>query len=126
MGISKCLKVVYSRLRQRALRHNVNPTIFIVIYIASFLPYYLGIYLVLRGSGILSIGFWDLISFDFSGLTFRNPWIIWGLLINRLAWAIPYLYLEIAGRGLRWYLHCAIWMWISGSLVYFLYFQIGR
>ncbi len=121
--IIRFLKEKCSKLNDRAKSHNVNPMTFIIIYLFSFLPYYFGIYLMLRGSGIFSIGLGDLIRFDFSELSFTNSSLIWGLLINRLAWASPYLYIEVVGKNLRWYVHLGIWVWISGSIGYFVYFK---
>ena len=122
--IIELLRKKYGRLIDKAQKYNVNITVFIVIYIFSLFPYYLGVYLVLRGSGVFSIRFGDLTHFDFSGLSHNNNLIIWGLLINRLAWALPYLYVLLVGKGVRWYIHIGIWIWIGGSIAYFLYLNI--
>jgi len=114
----------YTRLHQRAQKLNVNSIVFLVLHLFSFLPYYLGIYLMLKGSRVLSIDLGDLIRFDFSGLGFNNALFIGGLCVNRLAWALPYLYIEIVGKGLRWYIHLGICVWISGSIGYLVYFEL--
>jgi len=114
----------YCLLNQRARQHNVNPTLFIVIYLFSFLPYYFGIYLMLKASGLLAVSWGDLVRFEFGGLCPDNALMIGGLCLNRLAWAMPYLYIEVVGKGLRWYVHLAIWTWISGSIAYLIYFKL--
>lgn len=113
------------RLNQKALRYQVNPFVFILLYVVSFIPYYLGVYLMIRGSGLLSIDWRDLIHFKFSQIDSNNNLVLWGFLVNRLGWTLPYLYIEIKGRGLRWYVHLALVVWLLSSVGYAL-FQIVR
>ena len=114
----------YARLDQRAQKYNVKPIVFLILYLCSFLLYYFGVYLILKGSGLFSVRLSDLMRFDFSGLGINNTLVIWGLCVNRLAWALPYLYVEIMGKGLRWYIHLGVWIWIGGSIGYLIYFKL--
>jgi len=114
----------YARLHQRAEKYNVSPVVFLALYFFSFLPYYLGVYLILRGSGFFLVNAGDLIRFNFSGIDLNNALVIGGFCLNRLSWALPYLYIEIVGKGLRWYIHLGIWIWISGSMSYLIYSKI--
>jgi len=118
MSLIEWFRRQYVHLYQRAEKYNVSPFVFLILYFSSLLPYYLGIYFILRGSGLLSVNLSDLIHFDFSGLDINNTLAVGGLCINRLAWALPYLYIEMVGKGLHWYIHLGIWAWISGSISY--------
>lgn len=108
-------------LNQKARQHNVNPVIFISIYLSSLIPYYFGVYLMLKGSGILNMGLKDFVHFvPGKNPNFNINLIFLGFLINRLGWAIPFLYIEFWGKGLRWYIHLGIWVWILLSFVSFI------
>jgi len=90
-------------LAEKAQKHGVKPKIFIIIFLLSFIPYYGGIIIASKG----------LIAGDIR-LT------ILGLLTNRVAWASPYLYVEIWGKNLRWYIHFLVWVYILGFGIYFI------
>lgn len=77
------------------------------------IPFYAGIALILYGSGIGTLRLGDLLRFDSSHLDLGNGTVIAGVLLNRLAWALPYLYIACFGRGLRWYVYGGLWLWIS-------------
>jgi len=115
----------YRYVYAKALKHNVNPLVFILLYALSFLPYYVGVYLMLRGV-LSSVSWGNLFDFDFGQLTWGSPFVIWGLLVNRLGWALPYLYVQVMGRGLRWYVHTMIAFWLLGSVGYAIYQILGR
>lgn len=92
-----------ARLKQNAMKYNVNPKFFVRIYCFSFLPYYAGVVMMLIGSGVLNISLMELWRFRVIGMRLNSVLTIGGFLINRLAWALPYLYIEFKGKGLRWY-----------------------
>ena len=103
--------------RRKAIRHHVNPRVFVALYFGSAIPFYVGIYLMLLGSGLLSISWRGLLSFKLQQVHLSGGTVLLGLLINRFAWAIPYLYVEFCGRGLAWYIHVGVWLWIVLSVI---------
>lgn len=105
------LQVIARKLFEKAEWYGVKPQIFIALYLFSFLPFYGGIYLMMKGSGIVSVAFQDLIAFKFKKLPLNNEMLIWGFLINHVGWALPYLYVAIAGKRFKWYTRAAILFW---------------
>jgi hypothetical protein len=97
--------------------HHVSPRVLIALYVFSVIPFYLGIFLILWGSGIGMLSIRGLLSLKLHDLDFGSRAAIAGLIVNRLAWALPYLYIEAFGRNLRWYFHAGVWLWISLATV---------
>ncbi len=114
------MKEIILQLYQQVLKWNVNPIIFICIYLFSFLPFYSGIFLILKGSNIDRITFREFRHFDFSKISIFNSMTISGLLVNRLAWALPYLYIEIFGSNLPVSIHLAVWIWLILGIGFFI------
>jgi hypothetical protein len=110
----KCLPGRYFRsIHSKAAEYQVNPRIFWGLYLFSFLPYHAGIYLMLSGSGVVSFKLHSFLHFDFQHIDLTRGDVLLGLFINRFAWLMPYLYVEIFGRNVPWFLHAAIWIWIA-------------
>lgn len=71
--------------------YNVNPLIFIFLYMVSFIPYYIGVYML----GI--------------GLIKRNDTqIMRGIVLNRIGWGLPYLYVLVFGRNLPTFIYVVL------------------
>jgi len=107
---------ILTAAKQKARTHEVDPRTFVALYVLSAIPFYTGIYFILRGSGVFDIGFRDLLSFDLHRVHLSGSTVALGFLLNRLGWALPYLYVEVRGRNLGWYVHAAVWLWISLSI----------
>ena len=89
------------KLNRKAVEeYHVKFEIFIGLYVFSFLPFYLGIFMTVQG-------------------TLNNAWLIavLGVIINRLAWALPYLYPLLYGT-LPKKLQIGIWLWIASGVIY--------
>jgi hypothetical protein len=89
------------KLNRKAVEeYHVKFEIFIGLYVFSFLPFYLGIFMTVQG-------------------TLNNAWLIavLGVIINRLAWALPYLYPLVYGTLPR-KLKIGIWVWIASGVIY--------
>jgi hypothetical protein len=104
----------------RAEAYGVDARILVALYVASAIPFYAGILLMISGSGLGSLGFRELLSFEYRQLDFSSHAVVAGLVLNRLAWAMPYLYIELRGRRLRWYFHAGVWFWILSATLYVL------
>lgn len=106
------------KLFRKAEEYGVSPKVFIALYLFSFLPVYGGAYLMVKGSGITSIPFKDLLAFKLEGLQMNNETVISGFLINQAGWALPYLYVAVAGRRFKWYIRLAVLLWASLLLIW--------
>jgi hypothetical protein len=118
--LAPCVNVFYRLLataHRKAVDHHVNPRVFVALYLGSAVPFYLGIYLMLLGSGLFSVSWRNLLSFNLQQVHLSGGTVILGLLINRIAWALPYLYVELRGQGLAWYIHVGVWLWIVLSVI---------
>lgn len=74
--------------------YHVNPLIFLTLYLVSFVPFYVGVYLVLSGGKR------------------RSPSrILTGVLVNRLAWGLPYVYVLAFGRNLPVWVAALVITW---------------
>ena len=91
------LDKLYNKAEQE---YNVRFDIFIALYVVSFLPFYLGAFLVVKGTVSKSLVV-----------------VIIGLMVNRLAWAMPYLYPYFFGT-LPKKLKIAILIWLASGVVY--------
>jgi len=80
--------------------YNVRFDIFIALYVVSFLPFYFGAFLVVKGTVSKSLAV-----------------MIIGLMINRLAWAMPYLYPYFFGTLPR-KLKIAMLIWLASGVAY--------
>jgi hypothetical protein len=115
--VRRGVSAVLSWVRARAERHGVNPRVLVMLYVLSIVPFYVGIALMLWGSGVTSLSWASVRGFDLGHLELGSRMVVAGLLINRLAWAMPYLYIEMYGTNLKWYVHVGIWAWISAAIV---------
>lgn len=90
------------KLRHKAVdEYHVRPGLFAVLYVASFVPFYIGLFMMAEGA------------------VSRN-WILIGVggLINRFAFAMPYIYPLFWGTLPR-KLKVAVWGWLALSLIFF-------
>lgn len=93
-------------------QHNVNPKVFVLIYLFSFIPFY---YPIIKTRVIYDV--------------FREGWksgliakkIIGAIIINRLAWVAPYVYVLVFGRNLPRWLIILIVLYLIIGLTYFIY-----
>ena len=111
---------IFEKLNKKASYYQINPSVFIGLYLFSFVPFYFGIYLILLGLGIKVDSITDLVAKRDFRIDFNNPLVVWGILINRLAWALPYFYVQFFGKNLKWYYHILIWAWVGLSAMNFL------
>lgn len=98
--------------------YHVDPGIFVFLMIASIPPYYYGWYGLLRGVLKFRKEYKDkknnLRPLDI----LTKNYFIWPLVINRLAWVMPYVYVIFWGENLPlwfWILFIG-WIFLSGYL----------
>ncbi len=122
LGLGAVRKVTATGVRRvvawadkAAEAYGVNPRILIGLYVFSVIPFYVGIFMILSGSGVALLSLRGLFEFSYDDLDFGSRTAVAGLLLNRFAWALPYLYIEFFGRRLKWYLHVAVWVWILSA-----------
>jgi|GEM_PF-1206288 len=97
---SQAFKSLDKLNRKAVEEYHVKFEVFVGLYVFSFLPFYLGIFLTVQG-------------------TLKNAWLmaVLGVLINRLAWALPYLYPLFFGT-LPKKLKIGIWLWTASGVIY--------
>jgi hypothetical protein len=89
-------------LRRKAIdEYHVKPGLFAVLYVASFVPFYIGLFMMAEGA-------------------LSRSWILVGVggLINRFAFAMPYIYPLFWGT-LPKKLKVAVWAWLIVSFIFF-------
>lgn len=89
--------------------YSVNPYVFIALYVISIPPYWWGLWDIARGI----YGSVKTKSLANKGLIVR------GVIINQLAWFLPYIYVAIVARHLPWYLWVFIAVVVTCSTVLF-------
>ncbi len=90
------------KLRHKAVdEYHVKPGLFVTLYALSFVPFYIGLFVMAEGA-------------------VRHSWILVGVggLVNRLAFAMPYLY-PIFWGTLPKKLKVLVWAWITISVAFF-------
>lgn len=88
--------------------YNVEPAVFIFIYIVSIPFYY---YPMLRINKFIK---------DRSDRKKLEDDILISVIVNRLAWAAPYFYVIIFGRNLPVWIYFAIFIYLFVGVVYFI------
>jgi hypothetical protein len=98
-------------MEQWSAAYGVSLRVLAAIYVLSAVPIWGGAAIMLAGSGILK----GLASFPatFRECDFRNGVVIAGAVIHLLGWLSPYLYLEIAGRNLPWFVHAVVTLFLG-------------
>lgn len=107
------LSAFFERYRLLAMNtYSVDPLVFFVIYFGVTPLYYYGEYLMLkaaikhyreRHNSAEPAKLIDLSS---------EKGFIAGLLINRLSWLAPYIYVLVYGENLSWWLYVMIFSWM--------------
>ncbi|MFA6525760.1 MAG: hypothetical protein WCT33_05925 [Patescibacteria group bacterium] len=106
-------------------RYGINVLNFAYIFIASEIVFNLGIFLMLKGSGLLRIKIRDLLKFHIKNVNLNNPLSYWGFLMNRAAAVIPWLYVLLLGYDkLPWPVISAIM--IELVIVIYLGFKVQK
>ncbi len=80
---------------EQAIEWNVSPLVFVGLLFATLYHYYKGWFLMARG----------IISCD-------GQMVARGFRLNRIMWAIPYLYVLAFGRGYPWWIPVGILSWL--------------
>lgn len=100
------------KLRKKAVNdYHVSPKLFASLYVISFVPFYLGLFMMAEG-------------------VVRQSWLLIALggLVNRLAFALPYLYVIFWGTltdkvgfwKIRIRLDVLVWVWLTASVAFFI------
>jgi hypothetical protein len=86
----------------QAIAWHINPLIFVGLLLATFYHYYKGWFMIARG----------LVKKDRA--TLRR-----GVALNRLVWAIPYVYVLLFGHGYPWWVPTLLIVWVVVGLALF-------
>jgi hypothetical protein len=103
-----------------SIDHGVNPYFFITIYIVSFPFYYLPLFKFKKYVKEIKSK-----STDTASLATLKGDLIKYIIINRLAWAAPYIYVLIWGRGLPLLFVSLIYVYIFLGACIFIYRHRG-
>lgn len=68
-----------------------------MIFISAEIFFNVGIFLMLKGSGLLKVGWKDIIRFRFGKLSTNTKTFYFGFIINRAAAAVPWIYVLSVG-----------------------------
>ena len=94
----------WKKLERTAAAYRVNLRVLAAIYLFSFIPVWGGAALMIGASGLLDHGFRS----PLRACDFRNGTVMAGAGIHMVGWLLPYLYIEIRGKGLPWYAHAGV------------------
>ncbi len=90
-----------------ALTYNVDLSTFFLIYFISFLPFYLGYFLIIYGS-TRNLSWRDVYKLNLKGNLNWTPQVETGLYIHLFGRAMPYIYVFIWGRNISWWIYAAL------------------
>jgi len=82
-------------------QYGVNPLIFIGLFLFSYIPFYIGVFQILRG-----LKRHDVLL------------VVRGTVVNRLAWGLPYYYVLFFGHDLPWAITALVIIWPLLTLVW--------
>jgi fatty acid desaturase len=100
---------MFQELIAYAHSHNVDPLIFIIIYLASFPFYYLPLLKIKK--------FYD----SRKDKKELGREVLASIIINRFAWAAPYGYVMIWGKGLPAWIYMLVSAYLLFGAIYFVY-----
>lgn len=85
---------------EKAESYNVNPAIFVGLLLVTFVPYYWSWSVVLRKA-------------------FKREWVGFfeAVIVNRLIWAPPWVYVYFVGGNYPWWVRPAIILWSGFALI---------
>jgi uncharacterized protein with PQ loop repeat len=112
-GLVLLVALVSFLVYQQADNYGVNMWLFMGLYVSSILPFYYGIGLMITSVHHSREYRWNL------RLHLRAPQFRWGYVVNRLAWAYPYLYLMVAGTNLPFLVWAGLVVWVAGGIILF-------
>lgn len=93
--------------------YNVNPYIFLILYLVSVPIYYYGhVAMIKSGYRYYKDKKKTLKTFGVTEFL-KDKGFIRGLIINRSAWVMPYIYVMVAGRNLPIWVYLLIIAWLA-------------
>lgn len=90
-----------------ATTYNVEVSVFFVIYLLSFIPFYLGYFLIVFGTS-RRINWKSVLTLKLKGNLQWSSQSKAGLYIHLIGRVMPYVYITIWGRDLPWWLYLII------------------
>lgn len=108
---------IWQNIENLTRTYNLSVTIFLIIYLFSFVPFYLGYFLILRGS-TREMSWGDFFRFRIKKLKWNNEVKI-GIFILLFGFTLPYVYILFWGRGLPLIIYILIIFILFGTLSYF-------
>jgi len=99
--------------------HNVNGKIFVLIYLLSIIPVYLGYFLIFYGA-TSGISIKKILKLKLDGVKI-NAMIIIGIIMSIFGLLMPYLYILFWGRGFTFIFYLIIVLIIFISLLIFMF-----
>lgn len=104
-----------------AQNYNLDLHIFLIVYLLSFAPFYLGYFLMIYGT-TRKLQWKDLLNLNIARGKIRwNEQVTSGLFIHLFGRIMPYAYILYAGENLPIILSVIVWLVILISIVYFIY-----
>ena len=98
--------------------HNLNEGIFVLIYFISFIPVYVGLFMIIYGAR-KGISIKKILKLELSGVKI-NFTIGFGAIISILGLVAPYLYILLYGRRFTPIFYLVIFLIIFFSLLFFM------
>lgn len=78
-------------------KYGINITVLAIAFVTAEIFFNIGIVLMLKGSGVFNVRWFDIKNFNFEKVKFRGKVVYSGFVINRLAAFVPWLYPLTAG-----------------------------
>lgn len=103
-----------------AIQYDLNLSVFFVVYLASFVPFYLGYLLILYGT-TRKISWKNIVTLKLKGSIQRSSQTILGVYIHLIGRLMPYLYILIFGKDLPSWAYILLVTVIALSSYYFYY-----
>ena len=108
---------ILNHLNGIAKGYNLSADIFIITYLLSIIPFYLGYFLILRGS-TRDVQFKDVIRFKIKKLKWNRESTT-GLLVHLFGRAMPYAYIAFWGENLPTFANALVFILLFVPCIYF-------
>lgn len=97
------------------INNDLNLSLFLVIYFVSFIPFYLGYFLIIYGT-TRNLKWRDIFHLELRGKLQWSEQSKVGLIIHLIGRLMPYAYIIIYARNLHWAIYVFVWGVILISL----------
>ncbi len=112
------MEFISDTLNSLIVMHNLDARVFIFVYFVSFIPFYLGYFLLIYGTA-RKLKWSDVHSLNFKGKFTWNSTALSGVYVHLFGRMMPYAYIVFFGSNLPIYIYILVFLILLISIFFF-------